>query len=396
MSVDKIKTEKSVPNYETLIDDGMKVLSKDEYLQGKPVALTLVSKTNVVAYGTIVDVNGAGKLLHGVPLPMNCMRVSVDEAVEKSALLPFPIPNECDTVGDAIGTHVSCPAHLVVMKDEKPQRKKIVEKKSNPVLPSNVPRSLHILYCYDKRGLKIPGKHISMFLDHDLFDDEYELLVDLEDITPFYLLEPISANCIVVYMWILFKKMKKDNKVKKFRFMNPHTISVMPYVSKLDENEKIEHLNSWASVLVDRLSGAARNQLVLVPYNVGCHWILTVIDPYVEVVYLLDSLSHRNRYEDWKYGPRQPDAKQCGYYLMRFMKEIVEENAASDKDSLSSIFMKTVYSNEEIDEVRSEWAECVCKTLCFVLFLTPISVVPLVALVVFGLYELGFPKVTRE
>ncbi|XP_073137258.1 uncharacterized protein [Henckelia pumila] len=277
------------------------------------------------------------KLLHGATLPMNCMRVSVDEAVEKSALLPFPIPNECDTVSDAIGTHVAWPAHMVVMKDEKPQRKKIVEKKSNHVLPSNVPRSLHILYCYAKRGLEIPGKHISMFLDHDLFDDEYELLVDLEDITPFYLLEPISANCIVVYMWILFKKMKKDNKVEKFRFMNPHTIPVMPYVSKLDKNEKIEHLNSWASVLADRLGGAARNQLVLVSYNVGCHWILTVIDPYVEVVYLLDSLSHHNRYENWKYvldmslrlfnsnkerkgkkkptwevikGPRQPDEKK--------------------------------------------------------------------------------------
>ncbi|XP_042400264.1 myb-related protein 2-like isoform X2 [Zingiber officinale] len=31
--------------------------------------------------------------------------------------------------------------------------------------------------------------------------NEYELLVSIKDITPFYELEPISANCLVAYMW---------------------------------------------------------------------------------------------------------------------------------------------------------------------------------------------------
>ncbi|XP_073277404.1 uncharacterized protein [Primulina huaijiensis] len=82
------------------------------------------------------------------------------------------------------------------------------------------------------------------------------------------------------------------------------------------------------------------------------------------MVYLLDSLSHRNRYDDWKYvvdmsvrlfnsnkerkgkkqaiwevvkGPRQPDSKQCGFYVMRFMREMIEKNATSEKNSISSI-----------------------------------------------------------
>ncbi|XP_075491387.1 uncharacterized protein LOC142529671 isoform X2 [Primulina tabacum] len=58
-------------------------------------------------------------------------------------------------------------------------------------------------------------------------------------------------------------------------------------------------------------------------------------------------------------GPRQPDSKQCGFYGMRFMREMIEKNATSEKNSISSIFMKTEYSKEEIDEVRSEWAECI-------------------------------------
>lgn len=384
MGEDTIKAKKGVPYYETLNDDGLQVLSNDDFLQGKPVALTLESKANIVAYGTIVHVNVVGKLLHGVPLPMDCMHVSIDKAVDRLAHLPFSIPNECDTVGDAIGTHVAWPAHLVVMQDEKPQRKKSVDRRNNRTRSSNVPRSLHLLYCYCKHALD-GETNISMIFDHDFFDEDYELLVHLEDVIHFYHLEPISANCIVVYMWHLYKKMKKNNQVDKFRFVNPHMIPYMPYVTRLDKNGKIKHLNERAGVLADRLSGASRNQLVLVPLNVGYHWILTVIDPYKEAVYLLDSLSHRNRDADWKYvvdmslrmfnsnkerkgkkhatwevvkGPRQPDAKQCGFYVMKFMREIIEENATNEKDSLSSIFMKTEYSKEEIDEVRSEWAEC--------------------------------------
>ncbi|XP_073033704.1 uncharacterized protein [Primulina eburnea] len=164
--------------------------------------------------------------------------------------------------------------------------------------------------------------------------------------------------------------------------------SSIPYVSKntQDRTGKLERLNHNASVIADRLSGASVDQLVFVPYNIGFHWILVVIEPYKEVIYLLDSLYHRIRDEDWKYvaemalrlfnsnkgrkgkknalwevvkAPRQTDAKQCGYYVMRFMRQIIEEISTIERDSLRSIFTKSEYSREEIDEVRSELAECI-------------------------------------
>ncbi|XP_042374664.1 uncharacterized protein LOC121977885 [Zingiber officinale] len=58
-------------------------------------------------------------------------------------------------------------------------------------------------------------------------------------------------------------------------------------------------------------------------------------------------------------APRQQDAKQCGYYVMRFMRQIVEEVEIIERDSLPSIFTQAEYSREEIDEVRSELAECI-------------------------------------
>ena len=51
------------------------------------------------------------------------------------------------------------------------------------------------------RVLDSPEKTISIVFYHDFFDHEYELLVNIEDITPIYELEPISANCLVAYMW---------------------------------------------------------------------------------------------------------------------------------------------------------------------------------------------------
>ncbi|XP_042391708.1 uncharacterized protein LOC121982640 [Zingiber officinale] len=134
------------------------------------------------------------------------------------------------------------------------------------------------------------------------------------------------------------------------------------------------------------MSGASINQLVLVPSCNGFHLNLTVIKPHKEIVYVLDSLSHRICDEDWKYvmemalrlfnsnngrkgrkhvqwevikAPRQPDAKQCGYYVMRFMRQITKEIAMIEGDTLPSIFTKTEYSQEEINEVRSEIAECI-------------------------------------
>ncbi|XP_042388022.1 uncharacterized protein LOC121980123 [Zingiber officinale] len=106
-------------------DDDLQILCQADVLQGKPVALTLESSTNIVAHGTIVCGNESDKMLQGVPFPNNCMR-SIDEAVRI---------------------------------------------------------------------------YISVSFDYDVFDDDYELVLHLEDIIPLYHLEPLSGNCVVGYIW---------------------------------------------------------------------------------------------------------------------------------------------------------------------------------------------------
>ncbi|KAH6778187.1 hypothetical protein C2S52_006288 [Perilla frutescens var. hirtella] len=62
-------------------------------------------------------------------------------------------------------------------------------------------------------------------------------------------------------------------------------------------------------------------------------------------------------------GPIQPDSKQCGYYVLRFMKEIVDGFKEDGSVSLKSLFQKKPYSKDEINEVRVAWANCVSDHL---------------------------------
>ncbi|XP_047945172.1 uncharacterized protein LOC125191798 isoform X1 [Salvia hispanica] len=214
--------------------------------------------------------------------------------------------------------------------------------------------------------------NLSMMLNDDVFGKKYKIFIFLEDVNKFCLLEPISDSCIISYMWYLHKEMKKDNMLHKFRFVNPNNIS------------NTSTRNQRACSLADRLIGASADQLVLAPCNVGFHWILTVIQPYTKTVFLFDPLSHRIRHNAWKdavddalsmfssskgenekksptwvvvKAPRQPDSKQCGFYIMQYMREIIRTCRYPGSISLQTMFTGRSYSTSEIDEMRSEWAD---------------------------------------
>ncbi|XP_057795260.1 uncharacterized protein LOC131011485 isoform X2 [Salvia miltiorrhiza] len=58
-------------------------------------------------------------------------------------------------------------------------------------------------------------------------------------------------------------------------------------------------------------------------------------------------------------APRQPGGTECGFFVMRYMKEIVQGFEKDANISLPSLFTNVQYSQVEIDEVREEWAKCV-------------------------------------
>ncbi|KAI3724286.1 hypothetical protein L2E82_36058 [Cichorium intybus] len=120
------------------------------------------------------------------------------------------------------------------------------------------------------------------------------------------------------------------------------------------------------------------------PYNPGGHWVLAVLDMETTTCYYLDSGKPANVDPKLKqmietamvlYStqigsikrvkitwinvvcPRQPGSTECGYYVLRFMKEVVEGGIEVLKNDFGS--GKSEYTDDDIDDVREEWASFV-------------------------------------
>ncbi|KAL0540430.1 hypothetical protein IC582_024669 [Cucumis melo] len=120
------------------------------------------------------------------------------------------------------------------------------------------------------------------------------------------------------------------------------------------------------------------------------HWMLHVIDLRENCVYVLDSLrskvnedihgiinvglktwqakhdlQHYRSTPKWRpvKCPRQLDSVGCGYYVQKYIHEIVHNSSTS----ITNLFnTKNAYRQEEIDEIRTEWAAFVSRfVMCF-------------------------------
>ncbi|KAH6785584.1 hypothetical protein C2S51_038039 [Perilla frutescens var. frutescens] len=176
------------------------------------------------------------------------------------------------------------------------------------------------LYCYAEGTMK-NGEGVFIPLEDDVFGSNCEIYIHLEDIISFCDLDPISGNCMVVYLWHLYKKMKAERTLGGFRFVNPFTISHMEKTS----------FSARTQALGDKLIWVCPNQLVVVPCDVGSISLFNVN---------LEKKCKKQPVWEILKVPRQPE-------------KIIESG------SISKQFRKEPYSTKEIEEVRAEWANCV-------------------------------------
>ncbi|KAL6219638.1 hypothetical protein ACLB2K_007397 [Fragaria x ananassa] len=80
------------------------------------------------------------------------------------------------------------------------------------------------------------------------------------------------------------------------------------------------------------------------------HWTLTVVDPDNDTVYFMDPGM-----------PFQPSDKECGYYVMGYMRDIIEDKDTSRFVTKWDKRGSCKYTREYLDEVRNEWADFAVK-----------------------------------
>ncbi|KAE8696020.1 hypothetical protein F3Y22_tig00110678pilonHSYRG00462 [Hibiscus syriacus] len=181
--------------------------------------------------------------------------------------------------------------------------------------------------------------------EDDMFGYESFTYITWEDFEVVFTVDEMTSSAITCYMMYLFEEIKNGPKIDHgICFMSPSVISPSGRKAKFKNSD--ETIRSVA----DRLSLRKDNDIVLVPYNPR-HWVLAVIDMKATSCYYLDSLGPTNIHQQLKHVidvamklytaqsgsnkrvslnwinvlcPRQSRGIECGYYVCKFMKEIVE------------------------------------------------------------------------
>ncbi|PQP93181.1 uncharacterized protein Pyn_26792 [Prunus yedoensis var. nudiflora] len=138
-------------------------------------------KANLVASGTIVEINVPNQLVHNVPLGEGNIRVAVNCALQGDSPLPIPVKGVLETVGDAIGSQVAWPQDLIVFDDKVKKRETTKEKLAKTLFKTispTMPKSCKVLYAYAHQVMS-KGQTISTNIDEDIFGVKKMLFVSL-------------------------------------------------------------------------------------------------------------------------------------------------------------------------------------------------------------------------
>ncbi|CAL9000639.1 unnamed protein product [Prunus brigantina] len=204
-----------------------------------------------------------------------------------------------------------------------------------------VPSSLKSLCSYMETTLVPQEKIMNFTIDKEVFGVERNTFVLPEDITQIARMEEIGATVVAVYMRYLHDLLKEANMCSMVGFIDPATVSANSGT-----------ITDRSRLVAGRLQKTDGEQIFMMPYNPGRHWVLLIVRAKRETVYFLDPLPG-NRVVDeegknivnsaikiynshiarqgrkapiWKTlsgTPKQPSSVECGYYVMRFMRYII-------------------------------------------------------------------------
>ncbi|CAL2271934.1 unnamed protein product [Prunus armeniaca] len=241
-------------------------------------------------------------------------------------------------------------------KEEKQDEEKHDEEGNEVVDYSNVevPSSLQSLCGYVETTLKPQGKIMTFNIEKEVFGADR------------------------VYMRCLYDLLREANMCSMVGFIDPTQVSA-----------NAGSLTDRSRIVASRLQKTDGEQIFMMPYNPGRHWVLLIVRAKRETVYFLDPLPG-NRVVDeegknivnsalkiynshigrpgrkapiWKTlpgTPKQPSSVECGYYVMRFMRDIIMDPSLEFEKKFAKGKDQAPYPQAAIDEVRKEWAEFVC------------------------------------
>ncbi|BBH09144.1 hypothetical protein Prudu_021563 [Prunus dulcis] len=168
-------------------------------------------------------------------------------------------------------------------------------------------------------------------------------------------MEEIGATVVAVYMRYLHDVLKQANMCSMVGFIDPATVSANSGT-----------IADRSRLVAARLQKTDGEQIFMMPYNPGRHWILLIVRAKRETVYFLDPLPEivwsmkrpktsqsRRKAVIWKTlsgTPKQPSSVECGYYVMCFMRDIIMDPSLAFEKKYAKGNQEAPYPQEAIDE----------------------------------------------
>ncbi|RZC92092.1 hypothetical protein C5167_027981 [Papaver somniferum] len=222
---------------------------------------------------------------------------------------------------------------------------------------------------YKSVSQKLTGSipFISVPVDAAVFGTEMELYLDLDDVRYICHLEDLSENCVMAYIRNLYDILTERGIQHKYEFIDPASASAAKDAD-------------LSKIITSRLMNTNCEWVFIPVKPEGAHWLLIAINMVAMSCYWLDPSGLPARYNIKPFVtfglkglqndgvrrsspiwynikcPKQKNSVECGFYIMKFMREIIDEPKMFTK---SEPFLKSTYEQDEIDEVRLEWIRTV-------------------------------------
>ncbi|KAL0558796.1 hypothetical protein IC582_003378 [Cucumis melo] len=186
--------------------------------------------------------------------------------------------------------------------------------------PSNLPIQIKYILRYAERVM-VDGSSFLFQLPLELFGIPQKSCVLREDVVDFCNMQKVKTISGGLYY------------VSKYVFVDPSLISA---------GHSTREIRAY---LCYRLMTSKQDQLVVAPYNTGA---LTIFQSQ-------KNLKKTRKITFWK---AVKGTVECGYYVMRYMCEIVSKDKNIITDAIDT---RNSYSQLELDEIRVEWAELLAR-----------------------------------
>ncbi|KAL6576522.1 hypothetical protein OROHE_000303 [Orobanche hederae] len=279
---------------------------------------------------------GSSNKIHGRDMPHGCVRVSVDgllPGINQDVLLHVPVPGEMEAVTQAVGSHIAWPESLISFPDmvqqkelppKKNELKKLHTKFSEAAPPQNVPKRWRLLYKHAETIMKETGVSIKIPCDKEVLGVDKRVCLVHEEVLALLKFQMVGQAATSAYMMNLYTELCAAKELDTFGFFDPG----LTY----NPNE------DFKSYVVKRLR-EGRDRIYFIPHN------MKAIKSFNSQIGRSNTMP---KVKNLVGTPKQSSGYECGYVVMRYLKDIIEDKEFS--------FHKKpkVLSNGGADEVRNE------------------------------------------